>query len=492
MSIDVAFIIGCSKYDDNEIGDLQYPTEDALAIEKLVQSICGLPEDNVITFTSASDLRLKPTRNNIIRELAEPQRRKGKMPEIDRLYLFFSGHGMQSDEARDYLLPSDAVLTALEDSALDIDRIKHFVRSWRARINVFLVDACRAAISGAKSVNGLPPIATSSLRVPGFATIWSCSPTERSYESEFCKRGIFAYTLEQAFTSGRCATVYELDSYLKTELPRFSARFERPCQSPFSSVEPIEIKDTLIVSQATLNGWQTGLPIGSEIRTGNSVPRAESHNPPVEVICAIDFGTSFCLATILGQDKVQFVPDSDGRTHPSAVTFFPSKDFVVGHRALEHAHDPRTCCVTAIKRKLGSTEVVTVAGIAMSPEVVSSLILRSLKRNVEDFTGRNVLSAIVAAPANFTIRQCNALLRAFELAGIPIIRVYSEPSAASVVLSRYVSGQSYTMAFVLDLGGGALDVSVVELGEGVCEVVALSGDSELGGLDYEHRMAAPP
>jgi molecular chaperone DnaK len=128
----------------------------------------------------------------------------------------------------------------------------------------------------------------------------------------------------------------------------------------------------------------------------------------------------------------------------------------------------------------------------MSPEVVSSLILRSLKRNVEDFTGRNVLSAIVAAPANFTIRQCNALLRAFELAGIPIIRVYSEPSAASVVLSRYVSGQSYTMAFVLDLGGGALDVSVVELGEGVCEVVALSGDSELGGLDYEHRMAAPP
>lgn len=497
MAIDVAFVIGCSTYDDDSINNLSYPDNDANSISRIFHVICGVPKDNIIILSATSSTRFRPTRNNVIRELAEAQRRKGDIPAIDRLFLFFSGHGVQSETGQDFLLPSDAVVSALEDSALQLDRLKYFIRSWQARTNILLIDACRAVDSSTKSgSSAFSPITPETFRVPGFATVWSCGPGESSYESEKCQRGMFTFALEHAFDQGKCATVYQLDSYLRSELPKLCRQFDRPRQSPFTIVDPIDIQNTIIVSTSKFNEWQTGVPIGKEIRT--PVPsRCDLFTEQESLICAFDFGTTYSLVSVFTSLGVHFVPDSDRRTLiPSVVTFLPTRDYFVGRRAVQNATHETNTAVLAIKRKLGRNDLVSLDGCVLSPEVISSLILRSLKTNIEEFTGKGIKFAIVSAPANFTLRQCNSLSQAFELAGIPLIKMVTEPSAASIVLAPHLkspkhvrvlneTSMDWTTALILDLGGGTLDVCIVVLGDGVFEIEVVTGDCELGGMDYD-------
>jgi molecular chaperone DnaK (HSP70) len=229
------------------------------------------------------------------------------------------------------------------------------------------------------------------------------------------------------------------------------------------------------------------------------VPRLDGKGPLV----AFDFGTSFSCAAIPGEDgRPVFIPDGEGRELiPSIVTFEPGMDYAVGRAAenLAVRYPERT--IPNIKRYLGLKDGPVVGGHAWPPELIASLIIRSLKQNAEAFLGQPVHRALVSVPANFKVRQTHALAKAFELAGLEIERLIGEPNAAALLLQGSpeaaklldMDSPDNGRLLVLDLGGGTFDVSVMEggncgTGSWVLETLAILGDNALGGIDFDDRL----
>jgi len=406
---------------------------------------------------------------------------------IERLYFFFSGHGFHSHlDDRDYLLFQDAVPTSIEDTCISIDKIISYLRYWRAKTTILLIDACRATPSGGKSQGDWQPIKNQSLLVSGFATFWSCGPGERSYEVVGLKKGAFTFALESAFgNNGKCNTVYEVDEFLRDRVPRLCHENHLPAQHPYTQIEPLQIKNSVLVTDVIYRQNRIAAPLGPELRQDVHLSENEEAFEAAR-ICGIDFGTSYSVVTLrTGLDKITFVPGSDGQfLIPSVVSVTPELEFLVGWSAVEYGRRHPGTTVYNIKRLFGSGKSFNIAGRTLVPEVIASLLIRSLARNVEEFAGRKPISALVSAPANFTIQQCNSLIEAFRLAEVDITRLIGEPSAAACL----VDGEAIESAVVLDLGGGTLDVSVFEWGEGVIEIQAVGGDRNLGGVDFDEAL----
>src|SRR5260370_2928794 len=161
MAINLGFVVGCAKYENAGISNLDFADDDAHAVARLLQENCGVASDHLILLADKNPSSLfLPRRNNVIRELSAPQQNGRKLAStIDRLYFFFSGHGFHSVfEDRDYLLLQDAVPTSIEDTCISISKIVSYLKSWQAKTTILLIDACRAAPSGAKSEGDRRPI----------------------------------------------------------------------------------------------------------------------------------------------------------------------------------------------------------------------------------------------------------------------------------------------------------------------------------------------
>jgi hypothetical protein len=377
----------------------------------------------------------------------------------------------------------DAVPSIIEDTCTSIDKIMSYLRSWKARTTVLLIDACRAVSSSGKSQDGWQPIRNQTDSVSGFATFWSCSPGERSYEAAPLRHGTFTSVLESALTNGgNCSSIYELDEFLRARVPEVCQEHQLPQQHPYTQIEPLQIRDSVLVTDVVYRQNRTAAPLGPELRSEPEFPWNEQAFE-ASALCGFDFGTSYSVVTLNGgPDRVTFVPGSDGRfLVPSVVSVTPNLEFMVGWKAIEYGQRYPDTTFYNIKRLLGSETRFNVAGRTLTPEVIASLLIRSLAKNVDDFAGRKPVSALVSAPANFTIQQCNSLIEAFRVAGVDVKRLIGEPSAAACV----IRGDEVENAVVLDLGGGTFDVSIFEWGEGVGEIRAVGGDRLLGGMDYD-------
>lgn len=176
----IAFLIGCKKYDDADIADLKYADNDADYFAKTIASSCGFTDDEIILLSNSHENRnLWPTKSNIIRELSQSSKLSKRSSEIKLLFFFFSGHGFHSIyDGKDYLVPQDAVSTALEDTAIPFDTLIKYLRSWDARDVIIFLDACRAAVQGGKDViiENWNRINVESLYSSGMASFCSCSP----------------------------------------------------------------------------------------------------------------------------------------------------------------------------------------------------------------------------------------------------------------------------------------------------------------------------
>jgi uncharacterized caspase-like protein len=237
--MNLAFVIGCSKYDDPAINSLKFAALDASEVAGLLSNRCGLKTDEIIVLTSGASGRQMATRANIIRELTTAKHRvDSERSTLERLYLFFSGHGFHSTvTTADYALPQDAVAASLDDTSLSMESLAKYLAALKAKTTVLLFDLCRAAINAGKGPAELQPIESKSLTFKGTATFWSCSPGEKSYESEALKRGVFTYALVEAFgDAARCKTVYELDEFLIKRVPQLCKQQKLPIQSPYSRV----------------------------------------------------------------------------------------------------------------------------------------------------------------------------------------------------------------------------------------------------------------
>ncbi len=201
----------------------------------------------------------------------------------------------------------------------------------------------------------------------------------------------------------------------------------------------------------------------------------------------IDLGTTnSCVAVIEGGEPVVIANAEGARTTPSVVAFSKDGERMVGQVAKRQAITNPDRTVSSIKREMGSAYKVNIDGKNYTPQEISAMILQKLKSDAEAYLGEKVTQAVITVPAYFTDAQRQATKDAGKIAGLDVKRIINEPTAAA--LSYGVDKENDQKVMVYDLGGGTFDVSIIEMGDGVQEVLATAGNNRLGGDDFDKRI----
>ncbi len=204
-------------------------------------------------------------------------------------------------------------------------------------------------------------------------------------------------------------------------------------------------------------------------------------------VVGIDLGTTNSCIAVLEGDVATIIPNSEGsRTTPSVVAFTKEGERLVGQLAKRQAIVNGDRTVMSIKRDMGTDRRVEIDGKKYSPQELSSMILQKMKRDAEDYLGEPVTKAVITVPAYFTDAQRQATKDAGAIAGLEVLRIINEPTAACLAYGENKQGEHKILVF--DLGGGTFDVSILDVGEGVFEVLATAGDNRLGGDDWDMRI----
>ena len=201
-------------------------------------------------------------------------------------------------------------------------------------------------------------------------------------------------------------------------------------------------------------------------------------------IIGIDLGTTnSCVAVLEGGEPVVIANAEGARTTPSVVAFAKTGERMVGQVAKRQAVTNPDRTVSSIKREMGSNYKVTIDNKAYTPQEISAMVLQKLKADAEGYLGQTVSEAVITVPAYFTDAQRQATKDAGKIAGLEVKRIINEPTAAA--LAYGIDKESEQKIMVYDLGGGTFDVSVLEIGDGVIEVLATAGNNRLGGDDFD-------
>jgi len=201
----------------------------------------------------------------------------------------------------------------------------------------------------------------------------------------------------------------------------------------------------------------------------------------------IDLGTTNSVVAVMEGGEPTVIPNAEGsRLTPSVVGFTKTGERLVGAQAKRQAIVNPERTIISIKRKMGTNERISIDGRQYSPEEISSMILQKLKRDAEAYLGDTVDSAVITVPAYFNDAQRTATKNAGEIAGLKVLRIINEPTAAA--LAYGLDKKSNETILVWDLGGGTFDVSILEVGDGVFEVKSTHGDTHLGGDDWDERI----
>ncbi len=204
-------------------------------------------------------------------------------------------------------------------------------------------------------------------------------------------------------------------------------------------------------------------------------------------IIGIDLGTTNSCVAVMEGGKPVVIPNSEGsRTTPSVVAFTKTGERLVGELAKRQAVTNSDRTISSIKRHMGSDYRVTIDGKSYTPQEISAMILQKLKADAEAYLGEKVTEAVITVPAYFNDAQRQATKDAGKIAGLEVKRIINEPTAAA--LAYGLDNENEQKIMVYDLGGGTFDVSIIEIGDGVIEVLATNGDTHLGGDDFDNKV----
>ena len=204
-------------------------------------------------------------------------------------------------------------------------------------------------------------------------------------------------------------------------------------------------------------------------------------------IIGIDLGTTnSCVAVLEGGEPVVIANAEGGRTTPSVVAFSKTGERMVGQVAKRQAVTNADRTIASIKRHMGENYHVTVDGKGYTPQEISAMVLQKLKADAEAYLGQTVTEAVITVPAYFSDAQRQATKDAGKIAGLEVKRIINEPTAAALAYGLDKENEQKIMVY--DLGGGTFDVSILEIGDGIVEVLATAGDTRLGGDDFDQRV----
>ena len=202
----------------------------------------------------------------------------------------------------------------------------------------------------------------------------------------------------------------------------------------------------------------------------------------------IDLGTTNSVVAVLEAGEPAVIPNAEGgRTTPSVVAFSKTGEVLVGEVAKRQAITNPDRTIRSVKRHMGTDWTIDIDGKAYTAQEISARILQKLKRDAESYLGEPVTQAVITVPAYFDDAQRQATKEAGEIAGLEVLRIINEPTAAALAYGLDKEGKDQTI-LVFDLGGGTFDVSVLEIGDGVFEVKSTSGNTHLGGDDWDQRV----
>src|SRR5687768_9216957 len=202
----------------------------------------------------------------------------------------------------------------------------------------------------------------------------------------------------------------------------------------------------------------------------------------------IDLGTTnSCVAVLEGGEPTVIANAEGSRTTPSIVAFAKNGEVLVGEVAKRQAVTNPDRTIRSVKREMGSNWTVDIDGKKYTPQEISARVLMKLKRDAEAYLGDTVTDAVITVPAYFSDAERQATKEAGEVAGLNVLRIINEPTAAALAYGLD-KGESEQTILVFDLGGGTFDVSLLEMGDGVIEVKATAGDNRLGGDDWDERV----
>jgi molecular chaperone DnaK len=205
-------------------------------------------------------------------------------------------------------------------------------------------------------------------------------------------------------------------------------------------------------------------------------------------IVGIDLGTTNSVIAVKEGDNITVIPNAEGsRLTPSVVAFSREGERLVGQLARRQAIVNSDRTISSIKRQMGTDHKVKIDDKSFTPQEISAMILQKMKRDAEEYLGESVKQAVITCPAYFTDAQRQATKDAGAIAGLEVVRVINEPTAACLAYGADREGNHKVLVF--DLGGGTFDVSILDFGEGVFEVLATSGDNHLGGDDWDQKVA---
>ncbi len=206
-----------------------------------------------------------------------------------------------------------------------------------------------------------------------------------------------------------------------------------------------------------------------------------------EKVIGIDLGTTNSCMAIMEGGRPTVIPNAEGgRTTPSVVAFTKDGERLVGSAAKRQAITNPERTIQSIKRKMGTSEKVTIGDKTYSPQEISAMILQKLKVDAEQYLGEKITKAVITVPAYFNDAQRQATKDAGKIAGLEVLRIINEPTASA--LAYGIDREEEATVLVYDLGGGTFDVSILQLGDGVFEVKATAGINHLGGDDFDKRI----
>ena len=204
-------------------------------------------------------------------------------------------------------------------------------------------------------------------------------------------------------------------------------------------------------------------------------------------IIGIDLGTTNSCVAVFEGGEPTVIPNPEGaRTTPSVVAFSKTGERMVGQVAKRQAVTNPTKTISSIKREMGSSYTVDIDGKKYSPQEISAMVLSKLKKDAESFLGQPVTQAVITVPAYFTDSQRQATKDAGKIAGLEVLRIINEPTAAALAYGMDKEHEQKIMVY--DLGGGTFDVSILSIGDGTIEVLATAGNNRLGGDDFDERI----
>ena len=205
-------------------------------------------------------------------------------------------------------------------------------------------------------------------------------------------------------------------------------------------------------------------------------------------IIGIDLGTTNSCVSVMEGGEPVVIPNAEGnRTTPSVVAFSKNGERLVGQIAKRQAVTNPEHTVISIKREMGTDKKIKIEGDEFTPQEISAMILQKLKTDAENYLGQKVTQAVITVPAYFSDSQRQATKDAGKIAGLEVLRIINEPTAAALAYGVDKEDKDQKI-MVYDLGGGTFDVSILDIGDGVFEVLATSGNNRLGGDDFDQKI----